>query len=184
MIKLWTEREEQRLQQMVAEGWLNADIADYMGRTVNSVASKIKKIRQNERNGLGPRVKRSDSWSDEEIAKLIRMFEQGISTKRIAEELGRGWPATRTKITLLRAEGVEIMRRRRHHRQKAHNARRKHGINIGHISLCLFNENSNVTEEAADWIVESAAKAGCESVAEWLVELALDEYYEERSDGN
>ena len=182
-MRIWTDREEQRLQQMVDDGWLQTDIAEYMDRSLSSISSKVKKMRKDERDGSKPAKKRRNSWTDEEVAKLIEMFEDGVSTKKISEILGRGWPATRTKLTLLREEGVEIKRRRLNHRQKAQNARKHFGINIGHISLCLFDDAANVTDQAADWIVQQASKSGCKSVAEWLVELALDAYYEENKDG-
>lgn len=183
MSKIWTEREEERLQQMVDQGFLQTEIADYLGRSLGSISSKVKKMRNAEKNGPKPPHKRRDAWTEQEVAKLIEMFEDGFSTKKISEVLGRGWPATRTKLTLLREEGVEIKRRRLNHRQKAQNARKYFGINIGHISLCLFDDAANVTDEAADWIVQQASKSGCKSVAEWLVELALDAYYEETANG-
>ena len=177
-MRIWTDREEQRLQQMIDDGWLQTDIAEYMDRSLSSISSKVKKMRNAEKNGVKPPHKRRDAWTDEEVAKLIEMFEQGFSTKKIAEVIGRGWPATRTKLTLLREEGVEIKRRRLNHRQKAQNARKHFGINIGHISLCLFDDAANVTDQAADWIVQQASDTGCKSVAEYLVELALDKYFE------
>jgi hypothetical protein len=97
--------------------------------------------------------------------------------------LGRGWPATRTKLTLLREEGYKIKRRRLNHRQKAQNARKHHGVNIGHISLALFDDAANVTEDAADWIVQKTAAMGYKSVAEYLIDIALEQYYEETADG-
>jgi len=181
-MRIWTEKEEQRLQQMVDDGWLQADIAEYMDRSLSSISSKVKKMRNTEKNGVKPPHKRRDAWTDEEVAKLIEMFEDGFSTKKIAEVIGRGWPATRTKLTLLREEGVEIKRRRLSHRQKAQSARKYYAINIGHISLCLFDDAANVTEQAADWIVRQASETGCKSVAEYLVELALDKYFEANND--
>ena len=182
-MRIWTDREEQRLQQMVDDGWLQTDIAEYMDRSLSSISSKVKKMRKDERDGSKPAKKRRNSWTDEEVAKLIEMFEDGVSTKKISEILGRGWPATRTKLTLLREEGYKIKRRRLNHRQKAQNARKHHGVNIGHISLALFDDAANVTEDAADWIVQKTAAMGYKSVAEYLVDIALEQYYEETADG-
>ena len=183
-MRIWTDREEQRLQQMVDDGWLQTDIAEYMDRSLGSISSKVKKMRKDERDGSKPAKKRRNAWTDEEVAKLIEMFEDGFSTKKISEVLGRGWPATRTKLTLLREEGYKIKRRRLNHRQKAQNARKHHGVNIGHISLALFDDAANVTEDAADWIVQKTAAMGYKSVAEYLVDIALEQYYEETADGN
>ena len=182
-MRIWTDREEQRLQQMVDDGWLQTDIAEYMDRSLSSISSKVKKMRQDEKNEVKPEKKRRNAWTDEEVAKLIEMFEDGFSTKKIAEVLGRGWPATRTKLTLLREEGFDIRRRRLNHRQKAQNARKHYGVNIGHISLCLFDDAANVTDEAANWIVQKTSAMGYKSVAEYLVDIALEQYYEETADG-
>ena len=183
MARIWTEKEEQRLQQMVDQGFLQTEIAEYLGRSLSSISSKVKKIRKPEKYGAKKPRKRSNSWTDDEVAKLIDMYEDGISTKRISEYLGRGWPATRTKITLLREEGVQIKRRRLNYKQKAQNARKHYGVNIGHISLALFDDAANVTEEAADWIVQKTAAMGYKSVAEYLVDIALEQYYEETANG-
>jgi transposase len=182
-MRIWTDREEQRLQQMVDDGWLQTDIAEYMDRSPSSISSKVKKMRKDGKNGVKPEKKRRNAWTDEEVAKLIQMFEDGFSTKKIAEVIGRGWPATRTKLTLLREEGFNIRRRRLTHRQKAQNARKYYGVNIGHISLALFDDAANVTEDAADWIVQKTAAMGYKSVAEYLVDIALEQYYEETADG-
>jgi transposase len=182
-MRIWTDREEQRLQKMVDDGWLQTDIAEYMDRSLSSISSKVKKMRKDEKNGVKPEKKRRNAWTDEEVAKLIQMFEDGFSTKKIAEVIGRGWPATRTKLTLLREEGFDIRRRRLNYRQKAQNARRYYGVNIGHISLALFDDAANVTEDAADWIVQKTAAMGYKSVAEYLVDIALEQYYEETADG-
>jgi transposase len=178
-MRIWTDREEQRLQQMVDDGFLQTEIAEYMGRSLSSISSKVKKMRQDEKNEVKPAKKRRNTWTDEEVAKLIQMFEDGFSTKKISEVLGRGWPATRTKLTLLREEGFDIRRRRLNHRQKAQNARKHYGVNIGHISLCLFDDAANVTDEAANWIVQKTSAMGYKSVAEYLVDIALEQYYEE-----
>ena len=183
MAKIWTEKEEQRLQQMVDQGFLQTEIAEYLDRSLASISSKVKKMRMLEKYGPKKPRKRRNSWTDEEVAKLIEMFEDGISTKKISEVLGRGWPATRTKLTLLREEGHKIKRRRLNHRQKAQNARKHYGVNIGHISLCLFDDAANVTDEAADWIVQKTSTMGYKSVAEYLVDIALEQYYEETADG-
>lgn len=183
MAKIWTEKEEDRLQKMVDQGFLQSEIAEYLGRSLNSISSKVKKMRLLEKHGKKKPRKRSNSWTDDEIAKLIDMYEDGISTKKISEYLGRGWPATRTKITLLREEGVQIRRRRLNYRQKAQNARKHYGVNIGHISLCLFDDAANVTEDAADWVVKKTSEMGYKSVAEYLVDIALEQYYEEMADG-
>lgn len=182
-MRIWTDREEQRLQQMVDDGWLQTDIAEYMDRSLASISSKVKKMRKDERDGSKPAKKRRNAWTDEEVAKLIQMFEDGFSTQKISEVLGRGWPATRTKLTLLREEGFDIRRRRLNHRQKAQNARKHYGVNIGHISLCLFDDAANVTDEAANWIVQKTSAMGYKSVAEYLVDIALEQYYEETADG-
>jgi transposase len=181
-MKIWTDREERRLQHMVDQGFLQTEIAEYLGRSLSSISSKVKKMRNAEKYGPKKPRKRSNSWTDEEVSKLIEMFEDGISTKKISEILGRGWPATRTKLTLLREEGYKIKRRRLNHRQKAQNARKHYGVNIGHISLCLFDDAANVTEDAADWIVKKASDMGYKSVAEYLIDIALEQYYEETAD--
>lgn len=126
---------------------------------------------------------RSDGWSDHEVATLIAMYNQGASGRRVAEALGRSYGATRIKIGKLREEGYKIEQRRVNHCTKARAATSTHGVAIGQISTHLFAQGSNVTDEAVAWIMRQAAALGCASVAEYLVELALDEYFKEMNGG-
>lgn len=178
----WTEREEKLLMQMVDAQEDYSTIAGTLNRTMGSVISKAKDMRR--RANMPPKEpkERSDAWKDHEVEKLITMFEDGFKTSEIAEQLGRGLAGTRFKLVKLRAEGHRIDRRRTV-RGNTDVLRKARGIKLGRISAALFDENdSNVSRDAVDWIVNYAVSNGYPTLAEALVDIALEQYFQEMGD--
>jgi transposase-like protein len=179
----WTEREEAMLMQMVSDKEDYNTIAGTLDRTLGSVVSKAKDMRR--RAGMPPkqRKERSDAWSDAEVETLIDMFEDGYRVSDIAKKLGRGLAGTRFKLVKLRNEGQRVNRRRTV-RANADMLRKARGIKLGNISNALFSDgDGNVSRDAVDWIVNYTIKHGYPTVAEALVDIALEQYFQEIGDG-
>ena len=178
----WTEREEKLLMQMVDDKTDYEDIAVRLGRSKGSVISKAKDMRR--RANMPPKEpkQRSDAWKDHEVETLINMFEDGFKTSEIAEKLGRGVAGTRFKLVKLRQEGHRIDRRRTI-RENTEVLRKSKGIKLGRISTVLFSDqDTNVSREAVDWIVSYAIKNRYPTLAEALVDIALEQYFQEMVD--
>ena len=183
MGKRWTEREEKILMQMVDDKTDYEDIAVRLGRSKGSVVSKAKDMRR--RANMPPKEpkQRSDAWKDHEIETLIDMYSDGFKTSEIAEHLGRGLAGTRFKLVKLRQEGHRIDRRRTI-RENTEVLRKAKGIKLGRISTALFSDqDTNVSREAVDWIVSYAIKNRYPTLAECLVDIALEQYFQEMADG-
>ena len=183
MGKRWTEREEKLLMQMVDDKTDYEDIAVRLGRSKGSVISKAKDMRR--RANMPPKEpkQRSDAWKDHEVETLINMFEDGFKTSEIAERLGRGLAGTRFKLVKLRQEGHRIDRRRTI-RENTEVLRKAKGIKLGRISTALFSDqDTNVSREAVDWIVNYAVSNSYPTLAEALVDIALEQYFQETTNG-
>ena len=179
----WTEREEKILMQMVDDKTDYEDIAVRLGRSKGSIVSKAKDMRR--RANMPPKEpkQRSDAWKDHEIETLINMFGDGFKTSEIAEHLGRGLAGTRFKLVKLRQEGHRIDRRRTI-RENTEVMRKAKGIKLGRISTSLFSDqDTNVSREAVDWIVNYAVSNGYPTLAECLVDIALEQYFQETANG-
>ena len=179
----WTEREEKLLMQMVDAQEDYSTIAGTLNRTMGSVISKAKDMRR--RANMPPKEpkQRSDTWKDHEVEKLIDMYSDGYKVYQIAEHLGRGLAATRFKLVKLRAEGHRIDRRRTI-RGNVDVLRKARGIKLGRISAALFSDqDTNVSREAVDWIVSYAIKNRYPTLAEALVDMALEQYFQEMANG-
>ena len=180
----WTEREEKLLMQMVDAQEDYSTIASTLNRTMGSVISKAKDMRR--RANMPPKEpkQRSDAWKDHEIETLINMFEEGHKVSEIAEHLGRGVAATRFKLVKLREEGYRIDRRRTI-RGNVDVLRKARGIKLGRISTALFSsQDTSVSREAVDWIVSYAIKNRYPTLAEALVDMALEQYFQEMENDN
>lgn len=175
----WTEREEKLLMQMVDDKTDYEDIAIRLGRSKGSVISKAKDMRR--RANMPPKEpkQRSDAWKDHEIETLVDMFGDGYKVSEIAEHLGRGVAATRFKLVKLREEGYRIDRRRTI-RGNVDVLRKARGIKLGRISTALFSDqDTSVSREAVDWIVSYAISNRYPTLADALVDLALEQYFQE-----
>ena len=180
----WTEREEKILMQMVDDKEDYNTIAGTLNRTMGSVISKAKDMRRKANMPPKEPKQRSDAWKDHEVETLINMYGDGFKTSEIAERLGRGLAGTRFKLVKLRQEGHRIDRRRTV-RENAEVLRKATGIKLGRISAALFSDqDTNVSREAVDWIVSYAIKNRYPTLAECLVDIALEQYFQEMENDN
>lgn len=96
-VTAWTNDELDTVRRLVAGGWEYSRIAEYLGRTADSVRHVANK------NGwYSKRSKRGNSttrngwlWSDEEIEQLVRLLGEGKSYAEIGKAMGRTREAVR-----------------------------------------------------------------------------------------
>ena len=99
--KSWTKEEEVALAWYYQNGKSNAYMSKKLGRTTFGIAARLSKLRAE----IGEKSLRSDSWSAEEDATLIRMYEAGASYDDIGFTLGRTAKAGQMRAYKLRQSG-------------------------------------------------------------------------------
>jgi len=77
--RLWTNKEINKLHTMFNAGMIYEDIAEALGRTIQSVQSQVKDL------GL----KRNRPWSQEEIDLVLYLKEEKLGYKEIGKRLNR-----------------------------------------------------------------------------------------------
>lgn len=101
--KSWTEQEEAMLLWYYQNGKTNSYIRKKLGRSEFAVSSRLSKLRAS--TGHGSRRLKSDSWTAEEDATLIDMYEWGDSYDDIGFALGRTAKAAQMRAYNLRQTG-------------------------------------------------------------------------------
>ena len=99
--KSWTKEEEVALAWYYQNGKSNAYMSKKLGRSTFGIAARLSKLRAE----IGEKSLRSDSWSAEEDATLIRMYEAGASYDDIGFTLGRTAKAGQMRAYKLRQSG-------------------------------------------------------------------------------
>lgn len=97
--KPWSEREKDYLRKAYALGQTDAEIATDMGRTVDSVSSKRRKL------GLHDDSKSNRRWRPGEDKKLIKYYNQGVAFYDIGQLLGRSVEGVQGRLHRLRKAG-------------------------------------------------------------------------------
>ena len=100
--KRWTKDEERYLINYVNLGYEMKDIANLLGRSTKSIYRRSQALR--EKGKLAP-TKEMIYWSDEEIKKMFKLEQQGLTDKEIAERLGRKDIHITDKRRTLRKQG-------------------------------------------------------------------------------
>lgn len=96
----WTDDEVEEIARMFDAGATERQIAIAMGRSENSVAGKIRRLRN---HGMIKRPKYvCKKWSDQEEQKMLEMYQSNVATKDIAETLGRTETAIIAKLKVIR----------------------------------------------------------------------------------
>lgn len=91
----WTEEEEKFLKD-------NINLSD---KKIGKILGRSKAAVEKKRNSLKI-VKRTHTWSEEEINKLCRAYNSGVSVKKISELLGKSKESVYSKIYQLKYKGV------------------------------------------------------------------------------
>ncbi len=110
----WTEEQTQMLLEMRRHGCEFDDIAEAVGRTEKAVRSHIAYLRA---GGVTIDRKRRtvihqrNAYTEDDARIIVDMRRDGYRDKEIADALGRTVAAIRSRIQVLRKEGVEVARR-------------------------------------------------------------------------
>ena len=99
---VWSKQEEAKLMDLFNLKYSIREIAADLGRSEHAIQRKISKLRT-----VGQMPKRCIQirWTDQEIAMMLGLEEQGLSDKEIAYELGRETDHIVQKRMLMRKRG-------------------------------------------------------------------------------
>lgn len=87
--RYWTDDEKKKLERYCKIGWDIPAIAKQLDRTESSVYAYIVNHVGLRDSGVALPAHSKRSWTTTEAAKCKELFEQGMSTNKIAEQLGR-----------------------------------------------------------------------------------------------
>jgi len=88
----WTDREVRILKTWSAKGWTANRIAKKIGKTEKAVNVKASKLKISLNH---------QSWSEEDVEILVKMYNEGISTREISEHFERSVSACLKKLNSL-----------------------------------------------------------------------------------
>lgn len=184
----YTEAEDAVIREMLHKGSTYREIAGVLDRKWEGVRQRILILRRYEDL---PAPKRQDyginPYSVQDEAVIIAMYKQGHTMPTIARTLNRTQGSVKDKIFRLRTEGVLLKPRKNvasalNHRADGITAKGVHhmfNLATGKIGDLLFKSEA-VTTEVLNWMCDSAVNGGYPSLAEWMVDVVVDKYYEEK----
>ena len=187
----YTEAEDTLIKEMLHKGSTYHEIASMLGRSWENVRQRIITLRKYE--DLPP-AKRKDyginPYTVQEEATIIAMYKQGHTMPEIARTLKRTQGSVKDKIFRLRNEGVLLKPRRnvptasdyRADRITAKSVHHQFNLATGKIGDLLF-KGETVTTEVLNWMCDQAVNGGYPSLSEWMVDVVVDKFYEEKSNG-
>jgi len=100
--KRWTAKEEKMLIQLINMRYETKDIAGILGRSIGAIYRRTQELRN--RNKLEP-LKAQNYWTGAEINKMLKLEQQGLTDKEIADKLNRDRSHIVDKRKRLRKEG-------------------------------------------------------------------------------
>ena len=109
----WTDEETRTLKRMLREEMTNRDISDALGRTIHSVQSRAKVLR--EKGQARPSGVKVSIWTKDMQTKLADMWPRNIALADIAASLGCTELAATSKANkmgLKRTRGLPMAQRR------------------------------------------------------------------------
>lgn len=98
---IWTDKELDKLSELLREGLTYGAIAERLGRSLPSVDRRVAKMRREvsrDAPDLARRMYRARQWMDDEKDLLIRLHCRGWSAERIGKRLDRTPGAVRTAL--------------------------------------------------------------------------------------
>lgn len=176
----WSKEETEILREMFRAGTTIDAVAKRLGRSYHAVKEKASLMRHTEALPFAKRRERPDSYSKEDEDTIIRMYQDGASTREIGQKLGRAANSIAGKIVRMRDAGVQFKNRKRTKDGRTLNALiKKYGIRFGTLSEHLSSPDSTLSHDAIEWICAQALNGGYGSIAEFLVDCAMENYFEE-----
>lgn len=166
-MKLWGPEQTAQLERLAGEGLTVQEIAAKMGFSVTSIR----------RHAGNVAVRKAvQYWTEAEEAELIRRLSAGERAPQIAEAMGCTYGRVSQKIWTLTKNGKLP---RANVSRCATQVLRLHDLRIGGLARELSADKSDDARNFLDWLARQIKRDGCESAAEWLVEIAKDKYFEE-----
>lgn len=89
MRKNWSDEELNRLTQLYKNGVKPEKIATELGRTTNSIESKLRKTGLMQSKNVGKPSKSGNLWRKEDVAKLRQLVNEGYTVKQLSEYFNR-----------------------------------------------------------------------------------------------
>jgi transposase len=176
----WSKEETEILREMYHAGTTIDAVSKRLGRSYNAVKEKAALMRRTEVLPFAKRRERPDSYSKSDEATIVRMYQAGASTRDIANKLGRAPSSIGGKIVRMRDAGVDFGARKKTKDGRTMNALvKKYGIRFGTLSEHLSSPDSTLSTDAIEWICAQALNGGYGSIAEFLVDCAMENYFEE-----
>lgn len=178
----WSKEEANILREMFRAGTTIDAVSERLGRSYNAVKEKAALMRRTEPLPFSKRRARPDSYSKDDEEMILRMYEDGATTKEIARKLGRAANSIAGKIVRMRDAGVDFKKRKRTKDGRSLNAlSKKYGIRFGTMSEYLVHEDSTLSRETVEWIFAKSVNGGYSSIAEFLIDCAVEDYFEEQN---
>ena len=104
--KSFSPYEDLQIKSMLKAKIPRAEIAKALGRSEDSIRSRIRVLREKGDELLNEICVKKKAWSKREEAKLIKLYQEGMSPDNIAEKLSRVKGSVINKIRLLKKAGV------------------------------------------------------------------------------
>lgn len=121
-------------------------------------------------------------YTDREIATVMTMAKNGYRYEAIAAHMNRSLGSILNLIYRMRAQGEKIPYRRnlkRFGRQETttlgKRAAEKLGVKLGYVSAAINAEN--IGDDVRFWILNETSKNKFDTVADFLIDLAVDVYF-------
>lgn len=103
---IWTQRRVDELIRRYNARQTLDEIADALHLAKSQIHSKCSELRK--KGVLGKPTPPSNSWKEEDNAKIIQLYQGGLTYKEIAAQVGRTECAVISQIYNLRNKGVDI----------------------------------------------------------------------------
>lgn len=179
----FTKEENELVRAMLRRGTTYEALQTKLNRTFESIRQRVIILRSVEDL---PNINRKDygsnGYSVADEAKIIAMYNAGYTMSAIAKAVGRSYGSLKDKVQRMRIAGADLKpRRTTGEKSNAVLLRRRHGVTVGNLPTLLFNAAEPVSPDAVDWMAKKAADGGYKSIGEWLIDEAVDRYFEEEA---
>ena len=180
----YTEEENELIRKMLRRGATYEDLQKALGRTFESIRQRVMILRSVEDL---PEIMRKDyarnGYTVAEEAKILAMHEAGFPMGVIAKELGRSYGSVKDKVNRMRKSGVRLKFRRTSTAETRWAVCRRHGVSVGQLTDLLFRKNRVASPKVVEWMAQQTVAGGYKSIGEWLIDEAVDRYFEEQENG-
>jgi len=162
---------ERQVADLYIKGLRAPEIAQQFGYARSWADTYIARARQ---RGLIPPPARASDHLD----RVIELYGQGLTLTQIASDIGRCYDTTAKLVQRARKEGLLPPAEPANPSQALKNRLDTVRLRLGYVQD-VFAQMDETTKE---WLIAEAAAAGCDTIAEYLAELAIEAYYAEQEE--